>query len=152
VAEQELEPGWQRTEPVGGSYAFDLTSGGSVDDADFGHYRPATIEGIKFEDLNGDGHRDLGSSFSESDVLERLFGDGFDDLVIVPPKVIVDREQAGVEDFVIFGGPPAEDDLDSREPGLPGWTIVLELDGNPYATAVTDVEGKFRFSDLPPGN
>ena len=42
----------------------------------------------------------------------------------------------------------------SDEPGLPGWTIELDLngDGNLDATATTDGNGRFLFRDVGPGN
>jgi len=42
--------------------------------------------------------------------------------------------------------------LDPGEPGLPGWTIRLILDGDEIANAVTDELGGYRFSDLAPGS
>jgi len=42
--------------------------------------------------------------------------------------------------------------LDPGEPGLPGWTIRLILDGDEIANAVTDDVGGYRFSDLAPGS
>jgi len=42
--------------------------------------------------------------------------------------------------------------MDAGEPGLPGWTIRLILDGDEIANAVTDELGGYRFSDLAPGS
>ena len=41
-----------------GGYAFTITSGGSHVDNDFGNWRPATKNGVKFHDLDADGVKD----------------------------------------------------------------------------------------------
>jgi Tol biopolymer transport system component len=45
-----------------GTYALTLAPGETVDDMNFGVYRPASISGQKFEDLNADGVKDVGES------------------------------------------------------------------------------------------
>lgn len=40
---------------------------------------------------------------------------------------------------------------DSGEPGLPGWTIILNGPGGPYA-GITDSQGRVCFYDVPAGN
>lgn len=56
VAEQ-LKPGWRFSAPADGSHTIEIRSGDSVR-ADFGNYRPATIDGTKFDDHDVDRVRD----------------------------------------------------------------------------------------------
>lgn len=48
VAEQ-LKPGWRFSAPADGTHTITVSSGETAT-ADFGNYRPATIEGVKFDD------------------------------------------------------------------------------------------------------
>ena len=41
---------------------------------------------------------------------------------------------------------------DSGEPGLPGWTIVLNKDGAEVASTVTASDGAYYFADIAPGS
>ncbi|MFA6609153.1 MAG: SdrD B-like domain-containing protein, partial [Candidatus Paceibacterota bacterium] len=58
---EENRVGWLQMKPAG-SYNVTLAAGQNLIGQDFGHMldsRPASICGIKFNDLNGDGHQDL---------------------------------------------------------------------------------------------
>ena len=55
VAEQ-LKDGWRYSAPADGSHTITLSSGENAR-ANFGNYRPATIEGVKFDDHDVDGLR-----------------------------------------------------------------------------------------------
>jgi hypothetical protein len=67
-----LQAGWIQSEPAGNTkcaadtslgaagYAEDLSSNESVSGNDFGNYQNATKSGLKFEDENADGDRDVG--------------------------------------------------------------------------------------------
>lgn len=56
VAEQ-LKPGWRYSAPSDGTHTITIRSGDS-ETASFGNYRPATIEGIKFDDHDVNRQRD----------------------------------------------------------------------------------------------
>ncbi len=58
VAEQ-LQAGWRFSAPADGSHTITIRSG-ETKTADFGNYRPATIEGVKFDDHDVDRIRDNG--------------------------------------------------------------------------------------------
>jgi hypothetical protein len=58
VAEQ-LKAGWRYSAPSDGSHTITIRSG-ETKTADFGNYRPATIEGVKFDDHDVDRIRDSG--------------------------------------------------------------------------------------------
>src|SRR5262249_4870411 len=53
------QSGWVRTAPPGGSYTISVTSGSNVSSKDFGNFQLGSIAGTKFNDLNGNGARDL---------------------------------------------------------------------------------------------
>ncbi len=57
-----LPPAWVQSKPAGTSlgYTVTVTSGQSVTGQDFGTYRPVEIDGTVFEDLNGNGVKDVG--------------------------------------------------------------------------------------------
>lgn len=51
--------GWEQTFPSpSGQYSLALTSGSVITGKDFGNFQPASISGIKFNDINGNGQRD----------------------------------------------------------------------------------------------
>ncbi|MDP2335268.1 MAG: SdrD B-like domain-containing protein [Bacteroidota bacterium] len=59
---EENRLGWLQMKPVGGSYNVVLAAGDHLIDQDFGNMldsKPASICGIKFNDLNGNGSQDL---------------------------------------------------------------------------------------------
>ena len=56
-----LQAGWRYGAPADGSHTIQIRSGGSVR-ADFGNYRPATIDGTKFDDHDVDRVRDADDS------------------------------------------------------------------------------------------
>lgn len=56
VREQTPLPvGWTQSAPVGNLYTIVVASGSNVPNQDFGNWRPGTISGVKFRDLDGDG-------------------------------------------------------------------------------------------------
>ena len=84
-----------------------------------------------------------------------------------PGKYNIYLEAGEINDDLLFGnwrpGPGSihgmkfhdldgDGQKDPNEPGLPGWTIVLEgVDGNVHSETVTDADGKYWFMDLHPG-
>jgi protocatechuate 3,4-dioxygenase beta subunit len=54
-----LEDGWRQTAPAGGSFNITTTSGNNVTGRDFGN-RTGVVQGVVFNDLNGDGIRQAG--------------------------------------------------------------------------------------------
>lgn len=53
-----LQSGWLQTAPDGGSWTVTPSSGEDVGGQDFGNVLAASISGVKFEDIDGDGQRD----------------------------------------------------------------------------------------------
>jgi hypothetical protein len=49
--------GWTQSSPAGGTYDAILAAGDVRADLDFGNYRLASISGVSYQDLNGDGAR-----------------------------------------------------------------------------------------------
>ncbi|MBN2473342.1 MAG: proprotein convertase P-domain-containing protein [Pirellulales bacterium] len=60
VVREQLDAGWLRTEPFGGSHSVLVESGTTVAGVDFGSAQPADIRGRKWHDLDGDGVQDSG--------------------------------------------------------------------------------------------
>ncbi|MBI4546659.1 MAG: S8 family serine peptidase [Ignavibacteriae bacterium] len=56
---ESLQVGWVQSVPVG-SYLVTMYSGLDTSSLDFGNYRPGSIHGVKFNDLNQNGIRDSG--------------------------------------------------------------------------------------------
>ncbi|MEF7616672.1 CARDB domain-containing protein [Aquincola sp. MAHUQ-54] len=54
------QAGWLRTTPGNGVFSVVATSGLAAADLHFASVRPASISGVKFEDVDGDGQRDEG--------------------------------------------------------------------------------------------
>ncbi|MHB8120129.1 MAG: SdrD B-like domain-containing protein, partial [Methanothrix sp.] len=61
VLSEELQDGWLQTAPASESYTIDLLDAG-VADLNFGNVPTASISGMKFEDLNGNGAKDTDES------------------------------------------------------------------------------------------
>ncbi|TAK53410.1 MAG: hypothetical protein EPO24_14380 [Bacteroidetes bacterium] len=111
TVEESLKVGWVQTYPRIGdtnvvttkchpnngtrSYSFTISSGDTITNANFGNGQRGSICGVKFEDVNGNGARDIG------------------------------------------------------EPGLPGWTILLQ--GPVTQFTQTDANGNYCFTSIPPG-
>ncbi|TAK57343.1 MAG: hypothetical protein EPO24_09975, partial [Bacteroidetes bacterium] len=111
TVEESLKVGWVQTyprvispnvvttkcHPNNGtrSYSFMISSGDTITNADFGNGQRGSICGVKFEDINGNGVREIG------------------------------------------------------DPGLPGWTILLQ--GPVTQFTQTDANGHYCFSYIPPG-
>lgn len=51
--------GWSQTAPEAGSYTITMTSGLTVGERDFGNFQGGSISGMKFNDLNGNGVKDV---------------------------------------------------------------------------------------------
>ena len=62
--EEIQQRGWEQTFPADpGHYTIVVEeSGASLEDYDFGNFLPGKIHGLKFEDVNGNGRRDIGES------------------------------------------------------------------------------------------
>ncbi len=56
------QAGWLQTRPSAGSYSVAVTSGLTAGGRHFGDVRAASIAGLKFEDVNGNGQRDSGEN------------------------------------------------------------------------------------------
>ncbi len=57
---EQFQDGWRRTYPQADAHLLTLNSGDSIEDVDFGNVQLASISGVKFEDLDSDGVRDVG--------------------------------------------------------------------------------------------
>jgi hypothetical protein len=93
-----LRDGWIQTYPASGKYDITVADGRVVKRKDFGNFKLGVISGMKFEDRNGNGHKER------------------------------------------------------REDGLKNWTINLIKSGQTVATATTDADGNYSFSNLLAGN
>jgi hypothetical protein len=60
ILRQVVPTGFTQTGPTGGSYSVTPTSGQTITARDFGNIRPASIAGVTFNDLNGNGVQDGG--------------------------------------------------------------------------------------------
>jgi hypothetical protein len=60
TVEEVLQPGWIQTALAGLTYTVTLSSEQNVRDMDFGNFQLGSISGMKFNDLNGNGVKDLG--------------------------------------------------------------------------------------------
>ena len=58
AVEEELKPGWVQSDAPSSIHIGTGEAGRDVVDQDFGNYRPATIAGVKYEDMEADGDRD----------------------------------------------------------------------------------------------
>jgi len=52
---EAVQSGWLQTAPPAGSYSISLADGQTETSIDFGNFQYATLGGIKFDDLNGNG-------------------------------------------------------------------------------------------------
>jgi subtilisin family serine protease/protocatechuate 3,4-dioxygenase beta subunit len=72
-----LMSGWVQTAPPGGFYDISLDAGQEVTGQDFGNFRPITLSGTVFNDLNGNGIQDPGEpSLAGWTVFDDLNNDG----------------------------------------------------------------------------
>ena len=55
-----LQPGWRQSEPANGSYVVTVGPNQTVDGVAFGNYKPGSIHGHKWFDINGNGQREAG--------------------------------------------------------------------------------------------
>src|SRR5262249_13398877 len=54
------QTGWVQSAPAAPAFTVDLDAGSDVTGIDFGNFRPVTLSGQKFHDLNGNGVKDPG--------------------------------------------------------------------------------------------
>ena len=54
------QSGWNQTYPTSGVWNITLSAGQIAKHKDFGNFKPGTITGMKFNDLNGNHHKDVG--------------------------------------------------------------------------------------------
>jgi protocatechuate 3,4-dioxygenase beta subunit len=52
--------GWMQTEPAGGTYTVSISLGENLNSMDFGNFELGEIQGVKFNDTNGNGIQDAG--------------------------------------------------------------------------------------------
>jgi SdrD B-like protein/type IX secretion system substrate protein len=58
---EQVQNGWSQTLPVSdGSYTLSILDGQTLSGNDFGNFQNAAISGLKFNDLNGNGVKDIG--------------------------------------------------------------------------------------------
>ncbi len=58
---EALPPGWGQSFPLAGMYSVSVDSANAnISHKDFGNYQPATVHGMKFEDLNANGTKNPG--------------------------------------------------------------------------------------------
>lgn len=55
---EQLQPGWEQSDPTSGTYTVTLDSGEAATDRDFGNYQPVEVTGRKFHDLDVNGQDD----------------------------------------------------------------------------------------------
>jgi hypothetical protein len=55
-----VQAGWMQTAPMGGSYHFVVAAGQDIPNADFGNFRPGALSGMKYNDLNANGVKNIG--------------------------------------------------------------------------------------------
>ena len=55
-----VQTSWIQTFPSSGTYTINITSGNAISGKDFGNFQFGNISGTKFNDLNGNGVKDLG--------------------------------------------------------------------------------------------
>jgi len=130
-----LPGGWEQTWPVSGSYTVQLDAGEIVSGLDFGNRQFASISGMKWSDLDGDGIRDFGEAglsgwtiYVDSDL------DGFHD--VGEPSAVT-----GVDGSYTISNLPAGL-VRLREEGRPEWIqthplvtyYTLQLDSGTTAT------------------
>ena len=61
VVSEVLQSGWTQSAPASpGTYTVSITSGNTVTGKNFGNFQRATITGTKFNDLNGNGVKEIG--------------------------------------------------------------------------------------------
>jgi hypothetical protein len=106
-----LQAGWARTHPEENFHSLTLISDDAIGDVDFGNARLASISGMKFEDLDGDGVRDPGEGGLDGWTIE-----------LVDPAgggVIDTQATAGGGLYSFTGLMPGDYEL--RETARPGW-------------------------------
>jgi protocatechuate 3,4-dioxygenase beta subunit len=61
VVSEGQQAGWAQSGPASpGTYAIPIVSGANATAMNFGNYRPGSISGMKFQDVNGNGVKDAG--------------------------------------------------------------------------------------------
>jgi len=96
------QAGWTQSYPASGYWEVDFTSGLDDTGNDFGNWTPASIEGMKFEDRDGDGTKDAGDTGLEGWI---IFVDYDGDGVLDPnePSDTTDADGAYEIDGVVPG-------------------------------------------------
>jgi len=205
VAEDGLQQPWVQTFPAGGAHQVTVVAGQDTGGVNFGNWAPpASISGVKFDDLDQDGHRDGGepglagwtifidgngnslldageqSTITGSDgsytfsglepgtytVAEEIKPHWSQTAPVGGTHVVtvgwgdnaIDKDFGNVPDPAAITGTKYNDldrdgVFDVGEPGLAGWTIFLDTNGNGVAdageaTATTDVNGNYSFAGL----
>ena len=113
---EALQPGWLCTEPDPCEYSETFSSGDERD-RDFGNFDLASVAGVKFHDLNGDGSLDAGEGALQGwTIFVDLDGDGV--LGSGEPSDITDVDGK----YEIAGIGPGE--FEVREELQPGWSCT----------------------------
>ncbi|HLF92904.1 MAG TPA: SdrD B-like domain-containing protein, partial [Planctomycetota bacterium] len=121
---EELQPGWIRTlpaDPGALGYPVDITISGDVVTRDFGNFKLGEIRGVKFEDLDGDGQRDLGEPGLQD---WTIFLDADADGVLEPGEVSTITDASGAYAFPDLG----PGNYVVVEQVQPGWRRTLPAD------------------------
>lgn len=63
TVKEDLQPGWTQTAPTPippGTHAITISAGERFTDKDFGNFKTGSISGVKYNDVNGNGIKDIG--------------------------------------------------------------------------------------------
>ena len=136
-----LEDGWAQIKPAEGKYAVDIGPNNLIGiELDFGNFRLVTIQGLKWDDTNGDGSRDEGEpgiggwTMALGKVVTQESGDDEDEDSETIPIEIVALSLTGQDGGFAFSGVGPghykifEEKRDGWRPTNPAPTIDLFFD------------------------
>ncbi|MDP6542587.1 MAG: SdrD B-like domain-containing protein [Phycisphaerae bacterium] len=142
IVREIVRNGWIPSMPDPSGHTVDISPGETLDDVHFGNYRAVSIFGQKFEDLDGNGIRDIGEAVLDGWVIE-----------LVDPatgNVIAARTTAGGGFYSFSGLTPGDYEL--REVLQDGWVQTCP-DPGVYSVSLMsgDVAADKDFGNFPEG-
>jgi hypothetical protein len=149
--EEENQNGWMQTLPGSGSYNYQISSGVEFSDVDFGNFKLGKISGMKFDDANGDGIKDIGELgvenwkiYSSGNELDSVFTDAdgnylFENLSVGQYSISEEQQNGWVQTYplsstytidISSGSDVQSNDFGNFQLGSISGIAFDDLDGN----------------------
>jgi hypothetical protein len=125
------QAGWSQSAPAGGSYTITLGAGNDTTGLDFGNFRPVTLSGQAFHDVNGNGIKDPGEPLLAA---WTVFADLNNNGVLDPGEPSAVTNAQG--NFTVANVPPGTVVL--RQVVQPNWVPTLPVGGAYTLTVISN--------------